>query len=148
MIKIFLTFFNKLNTTVRCYDLNTAKEWLENGEEFTMVGVLENGNTRGTSIVSKIFDNVVITKSGSVYMICGFDQKRTNITNITLSQFLVNNLIPVDNIEKIPHFLELGYEIVADFKTEDGNYGTTGPLVSIDIVNRTFTTLSEHTYKF
>ena len=153
MIDIRLTYFENMATKERVYTVPEAVKWLKKGEKFFMVGVTPYGeytagSTRVTSPIKKIEQNIVTTSSGGVYSISGIDKKRFVPTKIELESFVVSRFFTVTDINEIPNLIAQGLIVCADFKDEDGTYGTTGPIVNIDLENRRFTTKSEHTYTY
>ena len=147
---IKVTYFQEYSTGKKVYSVKEAEQWLSEGKEFYLVGVLPWGDTRRTSQSTRFEDNVFFTASGSEYNFVGLDEKRFKPTHITLIEFKVGDFFFFDSPspEQVLDYVNKHFRVVAQFKTEDGVEGFTGPIVSIDPEKRTFVTKSEHTYVF
>ena len=147
---IKFTFCQEYDTGTRCYSVEDAKNWLKDGKEFYLVGVLEDGNTRKTSQIMNISDDSVFkTFSGKNYKVVGMDEKRLTPTEIKLICFIIGDITIETDPSEIPYYLEIGRTVVANYGDDNGSCEWyTSNIVSIDLDTHTFTTEMEHTYVF
>ena len=136
----------------KVYSIPEAIELLNNDEPFYMVCVIENGDTRRTSKVTNIDGRVISTINGSIYNIVGMDLRRFTVTPVYLISFKIIQSDKTEyttyDVQEAFEALFFGSEVKAMFTVGSGEIYVSGPIVTLNIEDRIFETVSEHRYKF